>query len=72
VNVPASYVLGVENPWPNLGLRNRFQKCPKIPEALSNFILEKAVEPPKSAEGSKYQPLAALGDITQRVMAHRI
>jgi hypothetical protein len=55
-----------------MAVRNRFRKCPQIPEALSYFILEKAVEPPKSSEGSKYQPLAALGDITQRVMAHRI
>jgi hypothetical protein len=31
------------------------------------FILEKAVEPQKSAKGSKYQPFTALGDITQQV-----
>jgi hypothetical protein len=36
------------------------------------LILEKAVEPQKSAKGSKYQPVALPDNITQRVMAHPI
>jgi hypothetical protein len=34
--------------------------------------LEKAVEPQKSAKGTKYQTFAAPSDITQRVLARRI